>query len=231
MDTSPRLIKGIKIGFDILFILFILFIALNIVFSVVGISEPFSARTLSNIPISVVPEQHSHLSTKVLINGIQAEPDVLYSKIYLKLTGDTLLNLPVYIIIVQLLASNILLLVILYILIKSRQIICSVYHNKKNIKKNFSEVIFHEKNIRRFRSIAIAFFCVPIVELIVYCIDIIYAIPYLQTLVEFPGYHIRPSNSLLYISWDYFFVSLFLLIIVEIIRKGVQLQTENDLTV
>lgn len=231
MNTNHRLIKSIKIGFDILFFLFILLIAVNIIVSVIGLAEPFYARTLSNIPISVVPDTHTHLDTELLMPDVQAEPDVLHSKIYLKLTGAGLENLPVYIIFIQLLCANIILFVVLYILIKARQIIHSVYQNKKDIRKNLSKVVFHEKNLLRFRSIAISFLCIPLVELVVYFTDIVYSIPYLQTLMVFPGYEIKPAYSLWDISWDYIFVSLFLLIIVEIIRRGIQLQTENDLTV
>lgn len=231
MNTNHRLIKGIKIGFDILFFLFVLLLILQITGSIVGLTEPFYTRTLSNIPISVVPDTHTHLNTELLKPDVQAEPDVLHTKIFLKLTGSNTGNLPIYIIFIQLLCANIILFVILYMLAKARQIIHSVYQNKKDIRKNLSGIVFHEQNLRRFRAIAFSFLCIPLVELMVYFFDIVYSIPYLQTLVAFPGYKIKPGYSLLDISWDYIFVGSFLLIIVEIIRKGIQLQTENDLTV
>ena len=67
----------------------------------------------------------------------------------------------------------------------------------------------------------------PLFELIIYFSDSIFLKKYF--LIE--GFTLNPIIGLSSISWDYIFIGLLFISLIEVIRRGMTIQEENDLTV
>lgn len=87
--------------------------------------------------------------------------------------------------------------------------------------------VFSSKNLRCMRRICYAFFIYPILELFTRFLDNIFLTKYISVV----NYKVSPSVSFADISWDYIIIGILLLSAVEIIRKGIALKNENDLTI
>lgn len=94
-------------------------------------------------------------------------------------------------------------------------------------ENSYKYFVFNKENIKRFRYIGIGFICMPIIELTIYLFDNYF----LKKYFYIPDYKILPSSSLGYITWEYIFIGLLFITFIEIIRRGISIQEENDLTV
>lgn len=129
--------------------------------------------------------------------------------------------------ILYLLSLNLSLLFLLFVLYQIRNIISSVYRMKKSDDIKFSECVFSRKNILRLRYIAYGFIAMPFIELLNYYLDKIF----LETYIKIADVSVLPITGVSSISWEYIFVGLLFIAMIEVFRKGVSLQEENDLTV
>ena len=98
---------------------------------------------------------------------------------------------------------------------------------KKSDDIKFSECVFSRKNILRLRYIAYGFIAMPFIELLNYYLDKIF----LETYIKIADVSVLPVTGVSSISWEYIFVGLLFIAMIEVFRKGVSLQEENDLTV
>lgn len=129
--------------------------------------------------------------------------------------------------VLYLFSLNIALLFSLFVLYQIRNIISVVYRTMKTDKVKLSECVFSNNSIRRLRYIAYGFIAMPFIELLNYYLDKIF----LERYIRIPDVNVIPSTSISSISWEYIFVGLLFIVMIEVFRKGLSLQEENDLTV
>ncbi len=126
-----------------------------------------------------------------------------------------------------LLSLNLGLLFMAFVLFQIRNIINSVYRATKADNTSISNCVFSNKNIKRLRYIACGFVLIPFVELLNYYLDKIF----LENYIKIDSVSVLPTTGVSNISWEYIFVGLLFFVMIEVFRKGVSLQEENDLTV
>jgi hypothetical protein len=97
----------------------------------------------------------------------------------------------------------------------------------KENKEDLQHYMFNKKNIHRFQYIAYGFIAMPIIELLFYCSDTYFLSSYFKA----EGYVLKSVIDLSTISWDYLFIGLLFISLIELIRRGIMIQEENDLTV
>ncbi|MCK9321613.1 MAG: DUF2975 domain-containing protein, partial [Bacteroidales bacterium] len=134
---------------------------------------------------------------------------------------------PIIFKIVFLLALNLNLFFLIFVFFQASRILSSIIRGIKNEKENLHHFIFNKRNIKRFQYISYGFIAMPLFELIIYFSDSIFLKKYF--LIE--GFTLNPIIGLSSISWDYIFIGLLFISLIEVIRRGMTIQEENDLTV
>lgn len=125
------------------------------------------------------------------------------------------------------LTLNLMMLFFIFLLFQIRNIIRSVYRAMGNEKTNITNCVFSHKNIRRLRYIAYGFIIMPFIELGNYYLDKYF----LSHFIKIKDITISPIVDISSISWDYILVGLLFIVLIEVFRRGIVLQEENDLTV
>ena len=125
------------------------------------------------------------------------------------------------------LTLNLMMLFFIFVLFQIRNIIRSVYRAMGNEKTNITNCVFSHKNIRRLRYIAYGFIIMPFIELGNYYLDKYF----LSHFIKIKDITISPIVDISSISWDYILVGLLFIVLIEVFRRGIVLQEENDLTV
>jgi hypothetical protein len=122
---------------------------------------------------------------------------------------------------------NISLLFLLFQLVQIRNIVNSVYKGFKSGDVSLGHCVFTDKNIKRMKYISFSFIILPFLELLVYIFDSIF----LKTYLQIQELNIVPEFGLSQISWEYILIGMLFYVMVDIFRKGISLQQENDLTI
>lgn len=125
------------------------------------------------------------------------------------------------------LTLNLMMLFVIFVLFQIRNIIRSVYRAMGNEKTNITNCVFSHKNIRRLRYIAYGFIIMPFIELGNYYLDKYF----LSHFIKIKDITISPLITMSDVSWDYILVGLLFIVLIEVFRRGIVLQEENDLTV
>lgn len=220
-------LKTIKLLFDIVLWLLITLIALFIVISVLNVgnkgggvsgwalikqkTEPIilSGDIKSEVPgveLSLMPE-----GVKVSYEVFSQQHKTLF--VACKVLYLFTLNLGMFFLV--------------FVLFQIRNIIKSVYLGVKSENSNISHHVFSRKNILRLKYIAYGFLIIPFVELLNYFADKYFLTRY----VNIKGLTILPTDGIGNISWEYILVGLLFTVMIEVFKKGLHLQEENDLTV
>ena len=122
---------------------------------------------------------------------------------------------------------NISILFLLFQLVQIRNIVNSVYKGFKSGDVSLGHCVFTDKNIKRMKYISFSFIILPFLELLVYIFDKIF----LKTYLQIQELNIVPEFGLSQISWEYILIGMLFYVMVDIFRKGISLQQENDLTI
>lgn len=218
-------LKIIKVTFDVvlvalsLFVLSFMFISVfninnNIVFGTVNISKESKAIVLND-------------DTPTTINGmaLTLQPNYVQAKYELNLPSQHSKAM-IYRIFFYL-SLNLSLLFMIFVIFQIRNIINSIVKSEKEEKKLFKYRVFSQKNLKRMRYITYGFLAMPIIECITVWIDDLF----LKHYVIFKGFNVYSTMTYSDVSWDYILVGLMFFAFIEVIRKGIAIQNENDLTI
>lgn len=116
---------------------------------------------------------------------------------------------------------------IIFVLYQIRNMIKNVCLALKDDSRTIASHIFSHKNVRGLRRIAYGFMLIPLVELVNHYVDRYF----LMRFVKIDGVSVVPVSDLGTISWEYILVGLLFIVMIEVFRRGIALQEENDLTV
>lgn len=222
-------IKSIKILFDVaigIMSLSLVVLLLAFVLGVANDNEIYSKgyaliEQNKNTSIEIQGEVPSNLKD-VTINlqpeGIKVAYDIdiqgnSFSAIILKLFHVITLNISI--------------LFLLFQMVQIRNIVNSVYKGFKSGEYSLGHCVFTDKNIKRMKYISFSFIVLPILELLIYFSDKIF----LKTYLQIQDLNIVPEFGLSHISWEYILIGMLFYVMVDIFKKGISLQQENDLTV
>jgi hypothetical protein len=229
-QAKIKTLKSIKIGFDIAIILLSLFFLFFITLVYFDLSTTYTKSSLNTILAKVVPNQPS--STNDFVVSSSKENIHVYSyiesyNVIIDMKSDDVKNVPIIYKIIFLLGLNLNLFFLIFVLYQGRNILKSIINGIKGKTDIIKHYIFNRKNIRRFQYIAYGFIAMPLIELIIYLSDSYFFGRYFN--IE--GFSLKPAIEFSSISWDYVFVGLLFISLIEIIRRGITIQEENDLTV
>ena len=229
-NTNIRFLKAVKIGFDSAIVLMSILLAFFILAVIFNISSPYSESLFGTIaakasPIEetitkdfVVNSQKENISVSSFINKYELE---------ISMKSNDLNHFPMIYKLIFLTALNLNLFFIIFVFFQASKILKSIIRSLKEDKKVVQHNLFNKSNIKRFQFIAYGFMVMPIIELIIYFSDY----HFLSNYFSIPGFKINPILGLSSISWDYIFIGLLFMSLIEIIRRGITIQEENDLTV
>lgn len=222
-------IKSIKILFDAAIILISLSLIILLLAFVLGIAndnEIFSKgyaiiEQNENTSIELqgeIPSNLKDVTIHLKPEGIKVAYDIdihsnSFSAILLKLFYVITLNISI--------------LFLLFQIIQIRNIVNSVYKGFKSGEVSLGHCVFTDKNIKRMKYISFSFIVLPILELLVYISDKIF----LKTYLQIQELNIVPEFGLSQISWEYILIGMLFYVMVDIFKKGISLQQENDLTI
>lgn len=222
-------IKSIKILFDAAIILISLSLIIVLLAFVLGIAndnEIFSKgyaiiEQNENTSIELqgeIPSNLKDVTIHLKPEGIKVAYDIdihsnSFSAILLKLFYVITLNISI--------------LFLLFQIIQIRNIVNSVYKGFKSGEVSLGHCVFTDKNIKRMKYISFSFIVLPILELLVYISDKIF----LKTYLQIQELNIVPEFGLSQISWEYILIGMLFYVMVDIFKKGISLQQENDLTI
>lgn len=229
MNNNNKILslKIIKTTFDVILIVMSLFVLMFIVSSVfmLNINKDTvlgKANIYSNQkPIILTNNVPSALKGVTL----QLHPDYLQTNYSLKFTEQHSKAL-LYRIFFDI-SLNLSMLFIIFILFQIRNIISSIIKSERAKEKTFQERIFSQKNLKRMRYISYGFFAMPIIEVVSLWIDKLF----LKKYIILKGYSVNSTITYSDVSWDYLLIGLLFFVLIEIIRKGIDIQDENDLTI
>lgn len=122
---------------------------------------------------------------------------------------------------------NLVVIFIIFVLYQIRKIIKEVCLAVKDDRQTIASRIFSHKNVKGLRRIAYGFMLIPLVELVNHYVDRYF----LTRFVKIDGVSVVPVSDLSAISWEYILVGLLFIVMIEVFRRGIALQEENDLTV
>lgn len=229
MDAKKTILrlKTIKLLFDIVLWLLITLIVLFIVFSVLDFGK--SGRGVSGLALI---EQNT--GPIILSGNIKSEvPGVELSlkpegvKVIYEVFSEQHKTLFVICKVFYLVTLNLWLLFVIFVFFQIRNIIKNVCLGAKAENDSITHHVFSHKNILRLRHIAYGFMIMPFVELLNYFADKYFLTQY----VNIKGLTIIPAYGASSISWEYILVGLLFTVMIEVFKKGLHLQEENDLTV
>ncbi len=230
LSTKINTIRTIKIGFDITIIALSLFLIYFIYLGVREMSASLPKSKLGIMLAQVVPNKISS-SNDFVIKAKNSDAVVTTYidsyKIAFNVKNSTNAKIPIIFKIVFLLALNLNLFFLIFVFFQASRILSSIIRGIRNEKENLHHFIFNKRNIKRFQYISYGFIAMPLFELIIYFSDSIFLKKYF--LIE--GFTIEPIIGLSSISWDYIFIGLLFISLIEVIRRGMSIQEENDLTV
>ena len=229
-NSNIKFLKAIKIGFDTAIVLMSAVLVILIISVVFNISNFYSKSTLGAIfaqvsPIEktitndfIIESKKENIAVSYFVDSYQM---VMYMKtndfnkspIIYKLISITALNLNVFFLI--------------FVLFQASKILKSILRSLKEDSKVVQHNLFNKNNIKRFQFIAYGFMVMPIIGLFIYFSDYYF----LSNYFTIQGFKLRPLLDLSSISWDYIFIGLLFMSLIEIIRRGITIQEENDLTV
>lgn len=222
-------LKSIKIGFDIVFFVLILLTLLLMFSSIFEMTYISPKVNYSTISARITPEEGSFRKNFVVISkkdNTQTQAVVDKAEIIIKMDNDNFKSLTIIYKIISTLTLVLGLLFLIFIVFHVKNIIKCIIRGMKE-DNSYKHYIFNKENIKRFSYIGIGFICMPIIELTIYLFDNYF----LKKYFYIPDYKILPSSSLGYITWEYIFIGLLFITFIEIIRRGISIQEENDLTV
>lgn len=229
-NTNIKFLKAVKIGFDSAIVLMSILLAFFIFAVVFNISSPYSKSLFGIIPAQVSPNEKT--ITKDFVVNSQKENinvssfiDRYKLEIYIK--SDDLNQIPIIYKLIFLTGLNLSLFFIIFVLFQASKILKFIIRSLKEDKRVIQHNLFNKSNIKRFQFIAYGFMVMPIIELIIYFSDYYF----LSNYFSIPGFKLHPILDLSSISWDYIFIGLLFMSLIEIIRRGITIQEENDLTV
>lgn len=229
-NTNMKFLKAVKIGFDSAIVLMSILLAFFILAVIFNISSPYSESLFGTIaakasPIEetitkdfVVHSQKENISVSSFINKYELE---------ISMKSNDLNHIPMIYKLIFLTALNLNLFFIIFVFFQASKILKSIIRSLKEDRKVVQHNLFNKNNIKRFQFIAYGFMVMPIIELIIYFSDY----HFLSNYFSIPGFKINPILGLSSISWDYIFIGLLFMSLIEIIRRGITIQEENDLTV
>ncbi|MDR0789367.1 MAG: DUF2975 domain-containing protein [Bacteroidales bacterium] len=220
-------LKGIRTSLDVVCVAIALLILGLVAVSVIDISRnPNSIVGTATIhpakdPIVLggdLSSQVEGVNLSLKPNFIEVQYKMLFSQnhtdvIFYRILWFFTLNLPM--------------IFILFILFYLRNIVNSVLKEVRHSQHSIAHYIFSKRNIRRVRYIAFAFILFPLLELSAYWADNLL----LQRYFSLKGIDVASIITMGSLSWDYIIIGLAFIVIIEILRRGIALQEENDLTV
>lgn len=221
-------LKSIKIGFDIVFVVLILLTLLLIFASVVEMAYLSPKTNNSSILARIVPLDNTYNNITLIskIDNSSTKGSIDASDIAIKMDRTNFKSLPILYRIISTLTLVLGLLFLIFVVFHIKNIIKCIIRGTRE-ENSYKHFVFNKENIKRFRYIGIGFICMPIIELTIYLFDNYF----LKKYFYIPDYKILPSSSLGYITWEYIFIGLLFITFIEIIRRGISIQEENDLTV
>lgn len=224
-------LKSIKIGFDIVFILLIILVFAFLAISIFDITYLSPKSSYGVIFAEVTPNQV--ITTKEFqviskIDKIETKSITQGYNIIISMSYSKFKTLPILYRVVYMFALTLSLLFITFIVFHIRNILKSIIKGIKEERSNsYKHFIFNGQNINRFRYIAYAFIIMPLIELFIYLFDSYFLNKYFFV----SNHYIKPISKLSLISWDYIFIGFIFIAVIEILKRGIKIQEENDLTV
>lgn len=222
-------VKSIKIIFDVAIALMSLSLIILLVAFVFGLSadnEIYSKGYAlieqdKNTQIELqgeVPSNHKDVHIHLKPEGIKVAYDIdihsnSFSAICLKLLYVLTLNVSIFF--------------LLFVIVQIRNIVNSVYKGFKAGDVSLGHCVFTDKNIKRMKYISLGFILMPFLELLVYISDKIF----IKTFLQIKELNIVPEFGLSTISWEYILIGMLFYVMIDIFKKGISLQQENDLTI
>ena len=222
-------VKGIKIVFDVAIVLMSLSLIVLFVAFLFGFSsgnEIYSKGYAlieqdKNTQIELqgeIPSNHKDVHIHLQPEGIKVAYDIdihsnSFSAICLKLFYVLTLNVSIFF--------------LLFVIVQIRNIVNSVYKGFKTGDVSLGHCVFIDKNIKRMKYISLGFILMPFLELLVYISDKIF----IQTYLQIQELNIVPEFGLSTISWEYILIGMLFYVMIDIFKKGISLQQENDLTI
>lgn len=229
-NTNIRFLRATKIGFDIA-IVFMSAVLVALIASVVfNISYFYSNSSLGAIFAQASPIQET-VTNDFTLNSIEKDISVSYFvtsyDLVMQMKSNNISQIPIIYKLINLTALNLTLFFLIFVFFQASKILKSILRSLKQENKAVKNYLFNKKNIKRFQYIAYGFIGMPLIELIIYFSDY----HFLSNYFSIPGHKLRPIIGLSSISWDYIFIGLLFISLIEIIRRGITIQEENDLTV
>lgn len=222
-------IKTIKVIFDVTIIitsLALLFLLFAFAFGISNDNEIFSKGYAlieqdKNTQIELqgeIPSNHKDVHIHLQPEGIKVAYDIdihsnSFSAICLKLLYVISLNISIFF--------------LLFVIVQIRNIVNSVYKGFKSGEVSLGHCVFTDKNLKRMKYISLGFILMPFLELLVYISDKIF----IQTYLQIQELNIVPEFGLSTISWEYILIGMLFYVMIDIFKKGISLQQENDLTI
>lgn len=231
--TKIITLRTIKIGFDIAIValsVFLLALIILVVFDLSSIATKSSVGTIfaKAVPINKVATKDFVVYSN--IKDISVSSYVDNYQLVLDMKSKDLSKIPIVYKVIFVSAINLSVFFLIFVLFQASKILKSIIkgmNEYKEDKEALQHYMFNKKNIRRFQYIAYGFIAMPIIELLLYCSDTYF----LSTYFKAEGYVLKSILDFSSISWDYLFIGLLFISLIELIRRGIMIQEENDLTV
>ncbi|MDR1725017.1 MAG: DUF2975 domain-containing protein [Bacteroidales bacterium] len=220
-------LKTIRLSFDIIFIAVALFLVTFLVINVILICQN---QLIIAGNAAIYPNKEPivlDVDTCSQINGVNLDFKSEFIKVKYKMLFSEKHSVIIFYHVLKILTLNLPLILFLFILFHLRNIINSVLKEFNQKKRLISHYIFNKKNIKRLHYIAYAFIIFPFIELSAYWADNLL----LEQYFVLKGMKVRSIISLQILSWDYIIIGLIFITIIEVIRRGIALQEEQDLTI
>ena len=231
--TKIITLRTIKIGFDVAIVALSIFLLALITLVVFDLSSISTKSSLGPILAKAIPIEKSTTKDFVVSSKIKDITVTSYVNNYqlvLNTRSNDLKKIPIVYKIIFVSAINLSLFFLIFVLFQASKILKSIIkgmNEYKEDKEALQHYMFNKKNIHRFQYIAYGFIAMPIIELLLYCSDTYF----LSTYFKAEGYVLKSILDFSSISWDYLFIGLLFISLIELIRRGIMIQEENDLTV
>lgn len=227
--TKILTLRSIKIGFDIAIVLLSLFLLLLTlaVFDLSSISKKSSVGTIFAKAVPVNKTENEDFIVYSNIKDISVSSYVDSYQLVLNMKSKDLKTIPILYKVIFVSALNLSVFFLIFVLFQASKILKSIVKGMKENKEDIQHYMFNKKNIHRFQYIAYGFIAMPIIELLLYCSDTYFLSSYFKA----EGYKLKSILDFSSISWDYLFIGLLFISLIELIRRGIMIQEENDLTV
>lgn len=228
--TKILTLRSIKVGFDIAIVLLSLLLLLFLTGAVFDLSSISKRSSVGAILVKATPVKKSPTKDFIIsskINDISVSSYVNSYQLVLNMKSKNLKTIPIIYKVIFIVAINLSLFFLIFVLFQASKILKSIVRGMKENKEDIQHYMFNKKNIHRFQYIAYGFIAMPIIELLFYCSDTYFLTSYFKA----EGYVLKSIIDFSSISWDYLFIGLLFISLIELIRRGIMIQEENDLTV